>query len=133
MEQRGEVIFTTKSSRQRAQEYVSERNHEEIKKRLQGRQITVQAFGRTWYTTIEVDKYRQNGRTAIELFTNDGENFCTLTTNLDHAQLVNREILVKTWSENEEIAKSAISSGLFADTGKRVSTGFVEAEIWEVL
>jgi len=109
-------------------------NHKIIKKALEGKHIHVEAFGQKYDTIITIDKYRQNGRTAIELITADEyEPFCTLTCNLDHVPLNDREVIVKTWSENEEVAACALASGLFRDTGKRALTGFVLAQIWEVL
>jgi hypothetical protein len=44
--------------------------------------------------------------------------------------LLDGEIFVKTWSENAGWFKKVLDTGLFEDTGKRVPTGFVEAQIW---
>ena len=102
---------------------------------LRGKPVTVHAFGKKFETIIDLDHYRSGGKYAIELvMANDSGNpFCTLTCNIPSVVLTENEILVKTWSENEEVAKAALASGLFRDTGKRVSTGFVLADIWEVL
>jgi hypothetical protein len=56
-----------------------------------------------------------------------------LTVNIPEADLEPGEILVKTWSENESLAAAALASGHFRDTGKRVKTGWCEAEVWEVI
>lgn len=109
-------------------------NYEAIRKSLEGKELVVHAFGYSYTTLFTVCKYRENGRAAVELtMKDDGEPFCTLTCNLNHVPLEDREILVKTWSENEETSQCALASGLFRDTGKRTSTGFVQAQIWEVL
>jgi hypothetical protein len=42
------------------------------------------------------------------------------------------EILIKTWSENEEIAKGLMGTGRFEDTGVRVRAGFCEAQVWKI-
>ena len=109
-------------------------NYESIRKSLEGKELVVHAFDHSYTTLFTVCKYSENGRAAIELIMkDDGEPFTTLTCNLNHAPLEDREVLIKTWSENEETAKCALESGLFRDTGKRISTGFVLAQIWEVL
>ena len=74
-----------------------------------------------------------NGRLAIELFDKtSGESLATLTTNMVNDSLKDGEVFVKTWSENEEIAKAALESGFFKDTGRRVSAGYVEAQVWMI-
>jgi hypothetical protein len=81
--------------------------------------------------TLECAKY-DNGRLAIRAMAEDGIPYAVLTVNLPDADLEPGEFFVKTWSENEGIAAAAISSGLFKDTGKRVATGWVEAQIWRI-
>ena len=71
------------------------------------------------------------GRTALTLDDQNGQRYAVLTVNLPDAFVEDGELLIKTWSENEAIAKAALESGLFVDTGKRVGTGFVEAQIWK--
>ena len=46
------------------------------------------------------------------------------------AGLIDGEFAVRTWSKNESVAKAALASGIFEDTGKRIPTGFVEAQVW---
>ncbi len=72
------------------------------------------------------------GGLAVELLAEDGEPYARLSVNLEGLTLPAHQFAVKTWSENEEISKAARRSGLFSDTGGRVSTGFVTAEIWEL-
>lgn len=59
-----------------------------------------------------------------------GEAIATLTVNIPEVPLEEGEFIVKTWSENERIAADCLASGLFVDTGKRVRTGWVMAQIW---
>lgn len=81
--------------------------------------------------TIKDLKYT-NGRRAIQLIDyEDGSPIACLTVNLPNNNLEPDEFFVKTWSENEEIAKDCLKSGMFIDTGKRVSTGFVQAQVWK--
>lgn len=72
-----------------------------------------------------------NGRTAIQLIDPmDGEPITTLTVNLPEEPLKPGEFFIKGWSENEEICGDCRRSGLFHDTGRRVQTGWVQAEVW---
>lgn len=78
-------------------------------------------------------KYAADSSTAIELVLPSGEPYAVLTVCIPEVgtYLGPNEILVKTWSENMPIRASALASPYFTDTGKRVPTGFVEAEIWK--
>lgn len=72
-----------------------------------------------------------NNRIAIQYITPSGEPMSVLTVNLPDAELKDDEFAIKNWSENERTAKAAIESGIYEDTGKRISTGFVEAPVWK--
>ena len=78
----------------------------------------------------EAQYFEPADRIAIQLRAG-GEPLAILTINLPDEPLNPSEMFVKTWSENAEIAAEALESGLFVDTGKRVPTGFVEAQIWK--
>lgn len=77
-------------------------------------------------------KYQEGGDTAVVLEGEKGETISILSTNIPGLRLKPNEFLAKTWSENEEIAALALDSKLFKDTGRRVPTGFVEAQIWSI-
>lgn len=70
-----------------------------------------------------------NGRIAITI-SSDGVPFRILSVNLPESPLEDGEIFVKTWSENAAIREPILALGIFEDTGKRVPTGFTEAEVW---
>lgn len=73
------------------------------------------------------------GNDRLALILNDfdsGEPFCVLTVNIPEAELEEGEFIVKSYSENEPIAKVLRNSTHFMDTGRRIKTGFVSAEIW---
>lgn len=75
-----------------------------------------------------------SGRLAISLVDEeDGEPIATLTVNDPETTLRADEILVKTWSENEEIAKVMAATGWFEDTGRRVQLNHVTAQVWRTL
>jgi len=86
---------------------------------------------------IKTDHYTDGNRLSIELVCAEGEDkgmpYCRLTVNIPKAILLPGEIIIKSWEENEYAAAEAKASGLFRDTGKRVSTGYVKAEIWEII
>ena len=60
-----------------------------------------------------------------------GEEELVLSVNLPDCVLEPGEFGVKIWSENEIIAREALASGLFMDTGKRIRTGYVTAPVWK--
>lgn len=85
------------------------------------------------YKKIYVEKRQyEGGRLALQLMTPVGTLAAILTVNIpeEDKRLKPGEFFVKAWSENETIAKEALASGLFEDTGRRVKTGWVEAQIW---
>jgi hypothetical protein len=82
-------------------------------------------------THVKLGQY-PNKRLAIFLTDRSGMATGVLTCNLPGERLGDGEFFVKTWSENEELAKTAMNSGLFVDTGRRVPTGFVEAQVWKL-
>jgi len=90
-------------------------------------------FDKTYNTVFAVGQY-QNGRVAVQLVdAKTSEPFATLTVNIPQATVSDNEIIVKTWTENEPVARAAFESGLFHDTGKRIPTGFSQAQIWKVI
>lgn len=79
--------------------------------------------------TIVKTRYSANDALAVELIDADGP-FCMLSTNLIAEQLAEGEFAVKNWSENEDVAKAALASGHFIDTGRRTRSCELEAPIW---
>lgn len=72
-----------------------------------------------------------NGRLALQLFSDMHGMIATLTVNLPEEHLEDGEFFVKGWSENEVIIPDVLASGVFEDTGKRVHTGYVRASVWK--
>jgi hypothetical protein len=99
---------------------------------FEGKIITVNVHGTKFQVTLRSMKY-QNDRLAIVGTLGDIEDFGVLSVNIPDQPLKENEVLIKNWSENEAYAEAARNSGFFKDTGRRVKTGFCEAEIWEVL
>ena len=88
---------------------------------------TIHAFGQELRLIQTAD---ENNAVAFFVESLDGEPWATLTVNIPGTVLAEDEVLVKTWSENEELRQPALNTGLFIDTGRRVKSGFVEAEVW---
>ncbi len=87
-------------------------------------------------TTLDlVRQAYSDGNLAIEVVSaEDGERYGVLTVNLPQSVDLakNGEFAVKTWNENAPMREPALASGLFVDTGKRIPTGWVEAEVWRL-
>lgn len=101
---------------------------------LEGKRFKVDAWGEKWAVEIHLTKYTRGQATVIQLInTNAQELFATLTCNIPGVNLAPDEVLIKRWSENEQIANAALATGWFEETGKIVPTGFAIAEIWRIL
>jgi hypothetical protein len=81
---------------------------------------------------MTISQYAEGGMPAIMYYNNQGELLFTLTVNLpQHNWFLNDwEFFAKTWSENAMVTPDLMLSGHFADTGRKVKTGHVDAEIW---
>jgi len=89
---------------------------------------TAVAFNQT--LTISASSY-PNGRLAIVLDSTDGSPFATFSANLiDMPAPGENEFFAKTYSENEALREPLLNSGLFRDTGNRVTTEFGQIEVW---
>jgi hypothetical protein len=75
--------------------------------------------------------YYANDRLAIQANCDDGP-YGKLTVNLPENQLGPNEIFVRTTEENERLAKAAMKTGLFEDTGKKLPSGFIKISIWKL-
>lgn len=86
------------------------------------------------YADIVKTKYRDGNLAILLIAQEDQEPIAVLSINLPKkaSMLGADEVFVKAWSENEQIAPLVLLTGLFEDTGKRVPTGFVEAQVWRV-
>lgn len=107
---------------------------------FEGKKIIVTMNNTSFRVLLEKRKY-QNGGIAINGICvggeDDGDPFGTLSVNLPESRNmitdITKEVFIKVWSENEAFAEAARNSGFFVDTGKLARTGFVAAEVWELL
>jgi hypothetical protein len=84
---------------------------------------------RSTVVRVELGKYA-NGRTRINLIDDsDNEPYCTATTNLPDVLLLDNEVIVKDYSENEGLLEFLTTNNIVFPTDKWVTTGFVEVQI----
>jgi glutaminase len=81
---------------------------------------------------FKIRSYSNSEPAILIICKDDGSQYGTLSVNLPPINLGFNELAIKAWSENEELAKAAMETGLFEDTGKRIETGFVEAQVWRL-
>lgn len=81
---------------------------------------------------FEVKAYGNNEPAVLVICKDDGSRYGVLSVNLPDVTLEPDEFAVKTWSENEELSKAAMDTGLFEDTGKRIPSEFVKAQVWKL-
>jgi len=78
---------------------------------------------------ISMGTYREDNSPVISLILGDGSPLMHLTVCIKGSNLQPGEILVKSWSENEMLVPRIYDLGLFEDTGRRVASGWVEAQV----
>jgi hypothetical protein len=81
---------------------------------------------------FRIRSYSSSEPAVLVICKDDGSQYGVLSVNLPPIDLELTEFAVKTWSENEELAKAAMETGLFEDTGKYVQLDFVKAPLWKL-
>ncbi len=64
---------------------------------------------------------------------NDGEPVATCTVNMPDLALAENEICIKDYSENDGMLDFLVKEGIVEDTGKMVSSGYVQIPICRLL
>jgi hypothetical protein len=72
-----------------------------------------------------------DGSPAVLATDASGAPYATLSVNTGRP-LAPRHVAIKIWSENEQVAAAARTSGLFEESGFSIPTGFVEAPVWRI-
>lgn len=77
-----------------------------------------------------------NGLPVIDLMDANGERWSRLSLNVDMGTdtlpTPSPIALIKTWGENEQVRESLLACGVFADTGERIPSGYVQIEVWAI-
>lgn len=92
---------------------------------------------RSWgQVTVTQERYLgPEGPRAIILSLEDGEPLAKLSVNVPESALLPDDCFyVKTWGENEELAKDAADSGLFIERMDlpRAVCGYASAKVWQI-
>lgn len=83
------------------------------------------AFGQTRDVVIQLHKY-SNDRPVIQLIdAEDGEPYATATVNVPDVLLLDNEVLVKDYSENEGMLDFLVRNNIVTPTQNGVQSGFV--------
>jgi hypothetical protein len=61
----------------------------------------------------------------------DPSPICVLTVSLNTGPLPDDMYIIKTWGGNWSIARDVLATGVFEDTGVRLPSGRVEAQLWK--
>lgn len=77
-------------------------------------------------------KSYKDGSPAVVVHNESGSRYLVLSVNVPGTQLAHDEVLIKTWAENKDVAAAVLATGLFADTGRRIPSGFAEAQVWKL-
>lgn len=74
--------------------------------------------------TVIYNQYDCNGRTAIELICEDGEPMAVATVNIVDENIMDNEVIIKNYSENNGILDALINSGIISKPVSTVNVGF---------
>jgi len=92
--------------------------------------FTVRLGDESFQVYLQKGFFYPDGTPAIRAFTDQGEPFANLTVAIEGTKLKQGEYLVKTWGENRQLAEAVLRNNLLVDTGRRVRTEYVEAQVW---
>jgi len=85
-----------------------------------------------WTCNVELLEY-PNGRTAIQLYAEDGEPVATATVNVPSHPLKADEVLIKDFAENEGMLACLSDSGIIEPTGETIRVGHAKAHVCRLL
>ncbi len=89
--------------------------------------------------TFETQRYMKgDAPLAIQAWLQNDEGFPSPWGRITSAcppgsKVESDEIIVKTYDENEQMRSPLLTSGYFADTGKRIPAGYASLEVWKLL
>lgn len=78
-------------------------------------------------------EYYDNGRVALILNDENGEQYCIATINIPEQILAPNEVIIKDYSENKGVLKALIDAKIVADTGKKVDLPYCQVPICTLL
>jgi len=83
---------------------------------------------------VLVGRYPAGNAVFVNMVNRRGEPIATFSVNLVPygAEIADDEFTVKTWGGNEQFVAPMLAAGWFEDTGRRVPTGYVEAQVWRI-
>jgi hypothetical protein len=84
-----------------------------------------------WDCKIVLTKYKNNGRTCIQLV-NNGELVLVATTNLEDIGLSVQEVIIKNYSENKGIYEVLLENDIIGPVKRFVENGFVKFYICDL-
>ena len=91
-----------------------------------------------WDCELIQNQYSNNGRIALSLVAWEddpakdiikGEPIATCTVNISEEFIIEGEVIIKDYSENEGMLQALIDADVVEYTGKSVKSGFIQAPI----
>ena len=79
--------------------------------------------------TVKFERYVDNNRVAIALYTNPRKLFAVATANMSELRLFPFEVVIKDYSETEGIASVLMEAGIIEDPNRWTQSGFVRMPI----
>ena len=87
-----------------------------------------------WMCNINISKYRNNDRTAIELTElGTGEPVAIATVNIPEENIEADEVIIKSYSENQGMYEALLTSGFISPSIRTIKSGWVLLHICKLL
>ena len=83
--------------------------------------------------TIHLHKYAIGHNNRLDLVDSMGMPIITATTNVEHIDLEENEVLIKDYGENEGILKAFKKAGIISNVTERITQGHVTLYICDLL
>jgi len=86
-------------------------------------QLEISAYREKWPVKLVTARYADGRPALILVDMRTGEPQWKISVNMPEIDLADGEYIIKTWSENEPVIDQVMGTGLFVDTGRRVTCG----------
>ena len=82
---------------------------------------------------LHISRYQSNNQTSLQLLTEEGLPFMTITKNIEHVILEEDEVIIKDYSENEGILQALIKENVIAKPHETINSGYVKLHICQLI
>lgn len=85
--------------------------------------FTIERFGKPLVLYVVREQYAHGGRMAVQLYDEEGEDYATVSINVEGVPLMEDEFIFKTYSENEGLLEGMLGAGMVKLAGRACDLG----------